>query len=394
MFDGPLWHARLLVRATALLTALGASAERAAAQEEEEFRITEVTAMTPWDPDGAGPKNPVLAVAGRSPWPGNPLQNYIGLFDPETGIWRELGRGLDGSVRAVEVLPTGDLVVAGAFAQAGGVPAWRVARWDGTRWHAFGAGIDDEAFRFVSTLAVGRGPQRGVLHIGGSFEYAGVERAVNLARFEPRVVDPGVDVGVDPAATGNAVIATAVTGTPGHWRPLGRGIEGRVLGCIALGDGAVVAVGEFELAGQVRANNVARWDGENWHPFGLGVDGEVRAAVPVGGGAFVVIGTFDHAGGLACANVARWTGKAWAPLHAGLDEILTCVIRQPDGNVVVGTANAGVHRFDGTVWRPIGELDTVVECLAEMPDGRLFAGGFGLFTWRGGRWIELLPAVE
>jgi hypothetical protein len=36
----------------------------------------------------------------------------------------------------------GDLIAAGAFTEAGGVPVNRIARWDGTDWSPLGSGID------------------------------------------------------------------------------------------------------------------------------------------------------------------------------------------------------------------------------------------------------------
>ena len=48
----------------------------------------------------------------------------------------------------------GDLIVGGSFEQAGGVPAMRVARWDGTQWHAMGSQWDTGRGGAVWALAV------------------------------------------------------------------------------------------------------------------------------------------------------------------------------------------------------------------------------------------------
>ena len=44
------------------------------------------------------------------------------------------GSGLDGHVFDVVGMPNGEIIAGGAFSSAGGVPANRIARWDGTSW--------------------------------------------------------------------------------------------------------------------------------------------------------------------------------------------------------------------------------------------------------------------
>jgi hypothetical protein len=56
------------------------------------------------------------------------IANRIASYDPATGSWSPLGSGMDDYVSALAVLPNGDLVAAGTFTTAGGVPASRIAR--------------------------------------------------------------------------------------------------------------------------------------------------------------------------------------------------------------------------------------------------------------------------
>src|SRR5262245_56240873 len=78
-----------------------------------------VLATTMWDPDGAGPMQPVLVVGGEF----TSLGNRIAAHDPVSGAWSGLGSGMNGAVYALTTLPSGDLVAAGMFTTAGGVSA-------------------------------------------------------------------------------------------------------------------------------------------------------------------------------------------------------------------------------------------------------------------------------
>jgi hypothetical protein len=74
------------------------------------------------------------------------------------------------------VLPNGDLVAGGDFTTAGGVPANRVARWNGSSWSAMGSGLNNA----VWTLAV---LPNGDLVAGGSFTTTGGVPAPYIARW-------------------------------------------------------------------------------------------------------------------------------------------------------------------------------------------------------------------
>jgi hypothetical protein len=91
-------------------------------------------AATMWDPDGAGPKAPVVVLGGGFEIAGRSAAHNIVAYDPATGIWAPLGSGLDGDVFALTTLPNGDLVAGGGFLTAGSVTVNHIARWDGTSW--------------------------------------------------------------------------------------------------------------------------------------------------------------------------------------------------------------------------------------------------------------------
>lgn len=61
---------------------------------------------------------------------------YIAYWDGSS--WHALGDGFNKQVNALAFAPSGDLYAVGLFTEAGGLPAQHIAYWDGERWHALG----------------------------------------------------------------------------------------------------------------------------------------------------------------------------------------------------------------------------------------------------------------
>jgi hypothetical protein len=229
--------------------------------------------------------------------------------------WSPLGTGLAGDatgsyvyVSALVVASNGDLYVGGEFAQAGGVAANNVARWNGTVWSPLGTGLPGRGSRrFVSTLAVAG---NGNVYAGGEFTQAGGVAASHVAKWN---------------------------GTA--WSPLGTGLTGGtsnvyVYTLAVAGNGDLFAGGEFAQAGGVAANNVARWSGTAWSPLSNGVNGGAGLIVASNGDVYAS-GDFTLAGGIAANNVAKWNGTAWSSLGTGLNAPAALVVG-PTGKLYAG----------------------------------------------------------
>jgi hypothetical protein len=95
------------------------------------------------------------------------------------------GAPLSSSVHSLAVGPRGELYVAGAFEQLGGVAARSVARWDGTAWHALGCGLNGPAL----VLACASGNR---LVVGGCFTAFGNNGAAasHFAVLDPAACQP------------------------------------------------------------------------------------------------------------------------------------------------------------------------------------------------------------
>ncbi|MGB3921909.1 MAG: hypothetical protein WBL19_01330 [Minisyncoccia bacterium] len=330
-----------------------------------------ISAMTMWDPDGSGPTQPVLVVGGLFTVAGSVSVNNIATYDLLSGVWSPLGSGMSGDVRALTVLPNGNLVAGGSFLTAGGVSAIGIARWDGTSWWALGAGVSHPIWPLVDALAT---LPNGHLVAGGSFTSAGGVSANNIARWD---------------------------GTT--WSALGSGITGvpsltSVGAIVVFPNGDIVAGGDFTTAGGVGANNIARWNGTSWSALGSGTSGffgsVVESLLTLPSGDLVAGGLFDSAGGATVNHIARWDGANWSALGTGVGGIFlpsTWTVQAmsllPNGDIVAGGLFivAGsvivncIARWDGTNWSALGTgvagSPYYVSALTALPDGSLVAGG-------------------
>ena len=89
------------------------------------------------------------------------------------------------------------LYAGGAFNAAGGVPAFNLAKWDGTSWSAVGGGVNGAVHALcVYDDGSGGGP---ALYIGGNFTHIAGGEAPHLARWRGTTMEPvggGVSRGV------------------------------------------------------------------------------------------------------------------------------------------------------------------------------------------------------
>jgi hypothetical protein len=70
-------------------------------------------------------------------------------------------------------------------------------------------------------------------------------------------------------------------------------------------DGRVYAGGEFTTIGEVSANHISQWDGQNWKPLGSGVNDSVNALALIGSDVHAG-GWFNRAGGRQSFHFGTW----------------------------------------------------------------------------------------
>ncbi len=185
-----------------------------------------------------------------------------------------------------------------------------------------------------------------------------------------------------------------------QWAPLGQGLEWGRVNCLTIQDGYLIAAGVFTFAGGVVARSVARWDGITWSAFGRGIEDSNTNPINVTsvisyGGTLVASADLQLAGYRWGSRLVSWTGTDWTDFGAVANGPVWALAVM-DGDLfaggafdsIAGVPAAGLARWDGSSWSPVGEGlgssgGTPMVSAFTLFDGRLVAGGS--FTSAGGQ---------
>ncbi len=304
-----------------------------------------------------------------------------------------------------------DLYIGGGFGHVDDTEAIGIARWDGTRWHPVGGGLETEGRYPPEPLVLGL--------------LAGSDGALYATGYFTHVVQ----------TDGARVEANSIAKWDGaDWMPLGRGllydttIAGTDVTAYVLAEvGGRLYVGGAHFGGvnadssRVGSRGLVRWNGATWESVGS-VQGEVHTLLALPDGDLIVVGSFlsvtnpDGTTIPGTASLARWDGSAWHAIGGGLaGGGQAYALAFTEGEFYVGGSTFGfvqsdgtmlytpsVARWDGTAWHALdGGTRGVVRALA--PDGlggvwvggsfdaALRAGGDiiespGLVRWTGSAW--------
>ncbi|MFK7741688.1 MAG: hypothetical protein AB8H80_15325 [Planctomycetota bacterium] len=327
-----------------------------------------VLEMHPWDPDGPGPLGPQMVVAGDFRQAGSLQIDHLARYDAATQTWSPIapgGVGCDAKVQAIEVLPSGELVIGGDFTEVDGVPAAGLALWNGVNW--IGLGPVDGKIRTIRTT------QSGGLLVGGEFSSIGGVPASHVAMWD----------GVSWSNMGGGLVGEVLS--PGL-QPDGPG----VYSVEELPSGQIFAVGQIQP-------RVSEWDGVAWTAVPVPTQFVFGEATAIASNGLLLVGGLTYG-----ASVLRWNGTAW--IAAG---VLTGTVRDlkvtasGDLYAVTDGAVAGVHRRLGNgPWEQLTPFEPNTNAGAiepmELSGGatRVFFGGdmaqangvrgIGLFSYEGG----------
>lgn len=327
-------------------------------------RFPAVNALATWDPDGAGPLPDQLVVGGDFTTAGGATVNRIARWEASawqplgTGMVGTSGSASVGALASWD--PDGDgpqavqLVAGGSFTTAGGVIANNIARWNGTLWQPFPTDMNGPVTALAAWDADGPGPQTAQLVAGGDFTTVGDVTMNRIARWDGSAWQPfgaGMNAAVralttwdpdgDGPQTAHLVAGgefTTVSGAPMNriarwdgsaWQPFGAGFDAAVRSLTTWdpdGEGPerayLVAGGDFLIVGSVTANCIARWNGSTWQPFATGFSAtgftpSVNALTtwdPDGDGPLplqpVAGGVFGRAGDLPASRLATWSTRS------------------------------------------------------------------------------------
>ncbi len=282
--------------------------------------------------------------------------------------WHALGAGLTGAVDRLAV--RGDrLIAAGEFTAAGDAPAAYIASWDGTDWQPLGKGVDG----VPTSLAV----YRDTLFVGGRFRHAGDLTVKGIARWDGETWHDGLTTEdwwpclavTNLATAGGRLVATFQEcqpdpeGVPVPWAPhpvLWNGAGWEALSgssfvwperLAVLGD-TLYAAGYLYHSEGTSGFYVVRWTGTDWLPLGREWPNDPGVLAGHGGALYLA-----RAG-----TLRRWTGQEWTVvsqpesanfdlLFSGRDGLYSGGARVVDGP---GTAH-GLARWDGAAWWSVGD---------------------------------------
>ena len=361
---------------------------------------------------------------------GGDMSGHIARWNGLT--WSPLGNGLDSRVHALASLANGDIIAGGVFSGSGGVSANKIARWNGTSWSAIGAGMANPAGAAVLSLMVAPG---GDIIAGGSFNSAGGVAANNIARWNGTAwsqVGVGLDGPVRSLLTlpnahiiAGGTFVSNVGGLPASniaewnptnnaWSALYLGVNSTVFTVTKLPSGNVFAGGAFDHAGIGVAVGVAQWNGAAWSAMagGMAYPSEVNCLLTTFGGDVLVGGAFEHAGNLDANRVASFNGVSWGAAQPAMNDHVRAFCQRPNGDFIVGgdftsagnTTVSRIARWNGTGYVDMNggmtpffqNTSPIVNALAAMPNGDVFAGGdflvaggvlsFYLARWDGTAW--------
>lgn len=386
--------------------------------------------------DGTGP-----ALYAGGEFPGFAGLPFNGLVKWDGTSWTTVGGAVTGRVNAITSYGTGSnhaLYIGGTFAMAGGVVVNSVARWNGSTWADLAGGVTPNSS--VEALAVLPIGANSVLVVAGNFSSAGPLGIGGLARWNGTTWAPfGAGLGCwiaalavydEPGPVGPKLFAGGCFAAPGFpasysiarwdgtaWSALGSGMSGSnlpyVFSLAVHDDGsgagpALYAGGSFNAAGGIDCGHVAKWNGTTWSALGRGVRGgsssdgafALQSFDDGNGPALFAGGTISSADNHGVFGATRWRNGRWSALGtgSGLNGGVATLASYDDGSgagprLCAGGSFSGagsklvngIAAWDGTHWSALGiGLTGILNTLVAYDDGlgggpKLFASG-GPFT--------------
>ena len=196
---------------------------------------------------------------------------------------------------------------------------------------------------------------------------------------------------------GNVTANNMARWTGWNWDSVGSGLTGgeNNVDAMCVYNGKLYVGGAFFSAEGLPANNIAVWDGNHWDTVGRGLKycggGGLgwADAMCVYNGKLYVAGAFCHAGGISANNSACWDGAKWDSVSSGINDSVYALAVY-NGNLYAGgqftragsQAVNNIAYWNGITWNAVGTgTNGPVLALAQY-NNDMYAGG--QFTLAGG----------
>jgi hypothetical protein len=326
-----------------------------------------------------------------------------------------------------------ELDAMGLFDAAGGTPAKGIARWDGTRWRPFTAGINAPVRALlVSGSSIDAGGEFQFDWGSGTIQHVfssdgsnanpigldvtngvnGTVRALVLHTFDPFIGPELIAGGLFSQAGGNAAANVAAYSPQNGWEPLGSGLNSTV-NALANYNGVLYAAGSFTGSGATTIHNLAKFVGGAWQDLGL-LQWPTIYALTVADGQLIIGGVHGGKPFLPPTDgVSAWDGTTLTSYATADGPVYA--LASWNGDIVAagaftsigGAAAAGVaiRNHSTGAWSAMGNGFTIgVPYALAVYDGSLYAGGtiqlaagadYGrLQMWNGSAWTGLFGGLD
>ena len=238
-----------------------------------------------WAPLGKGVDGYVLCLAfdsagnlyvgGRFRKAGDTEANCIAKWDGTT--WTALGQGTDMDVTGITCAADGKVYVAGGFNKAGGVDAKHVAVWDGSVWAPLGAGfLENPHFKYCIVSDA-----KNNIYVGGGFPATMDQLKVNCIAMWDGSKWNALAAGIDNGGVDSLVFDvlgrlcvggdfTSVSGVKASklavwdgekWlNPFAAGLDNAVFSILPSPNGDLYAGGYQSMAGGLISPYISKWN--------------------------------------------------------------------------------------------------------------------------------------
>lgn len=296
---------------------------------------------------------------------GGQAANNVAEYAHGVGVVGGFAGGANAQVFDVDLVPGGFLAV-GSFTNIGGQPANAVARWDGTSWQSYPApGLigpvtggaanatgEPVVYGFANMREFRQGAWQTLLNPATSTTLVQAQPDGSLLIGNRTTTTSGPLPTSFGFLLANGQITQLADGVTGAFFAAAEGADGSVLGYLRALSGAT------SLTGLPAPGGFVRYAAGSWSvvPTGLrpqnNVNGmaQVFALLPQADGSFVAAGDFTTIGGAPIAGIARFDGAAWQPLGGAINESVVAAAQLTGGDLVVVTASSRLARLQGAQW--------------------------------------------